>query len=116
MNIKTIHTGNITVSVIDSSDVIIKNEQDALDTMANADSDYIVFHDYQFDRDFFDLSTRKLGDVLQKFSNYYKKIAIIGDFDKYPSKVLKSFIYENNKAGDHVFVPSVEDALALWTR
>ncbi len=44
--------------------------------------------------DFFDLSTRLAGEILQKFINYHVKIAIIGDFSIYTSKSLKDFIYE----------------------
>ncbi|SHJ20092.1 protein of unknown function [Desulfosporosinus lacus DSM 15449] len=45
--------------------------------------------------DFFDLSTKIAGDILQKFVNYDMKIAVLGDFYFYKSKSLKDFLFEN---------------------
>ncbi|WP_245598686.1 DUF4180 domain-containing protein [Sporocytophaga myxococcoides] len=59
---------------------------------------------------FFDLSSGLAGEILQKFSNYRIKLAIIGDFTAYPSKSLKDFMYESNKLGNINFVNSREDA------
>ncbi|WP_212116588.1 DUF4180 domain-containing protein [Niallia circulans] len=43
--------------------------------------------------DFFKLSTRIAGGILQKFINYNIKFAISGDFSSYTNKPLKSFFY-----------------------
>lgn len=61
--------------------------------------------------DFFDLSTGIAGEILQKFINYRKKLAIVGDYSKYTSKALKDFIYESNNGNSIYFVPSIEEAL-----
>ena len=114
MKIKFISAGNRQISEIVSKEVLIKNVQDALDLIGDADSDYIILHDYNFEKDFFDLSTGKLGEVLQKFTTYYKKLAIIGNFDIYPSKTLKDFIYESNKHGAYLFVKSIEEVIKKW--
>ena len=37
------------------------------------------------------------GEILQKFSNYRVRLAIVGDFTPYSSKSIKDFIYESNK-------------------
>jgi hypothetical protein len=99
-----------------STDILIKNTQDVLDLMGNYPADAYVFHTHNFEDDFFDLSTKKLGEILQKFSNYRIKVAIIGDFNKYPSKTLKDFIYETNKFGDYLFVPSMEEVEKKWQK
>jgi len=56
------------------------------------------------------LKTGLAGEILQKFSNYYVELAIVGDFSKYSSKNLQDFIYESNKVGRINFVSSVEEA------
>jgi hypothetical protein len=61
--------------------------------------------------DFFDLSTKIAGEILQKFINYRKKIAIIGDFSIYTSKSLKDFIYECNKGKDIFFLINEKQAI-----
>ncbi len=68
-----------------------------------------------FTENFFKLSTRVAGDILQKFVNYRTKFAIIGDFSCYTSKPLRDFIYESNR-GREVFFVSIEDeAIARLT-
>ena len=59
---------------------------------------------------FFDLKTKIAGDILQKFSTYNSKLAIVGDFTKFPGNSLKDFIRESNKAGRISFVSSIEEA------
>lgn len=60
---------------------------------------------------FFDLKTGYAGELLQKFSTYRLKIAVIGDFSSHPSKSLHDFIYECNKGNCVFFKESVEDGL-----
>ncbi|MFZ2340826.1 MAG: DUF4180 domain-containing protein [Bacteroidales bacterium] len=62
-------------------------------------------------KDFFDLKTKIAGDILQKFSNYRMKLAIIGDFSAIKSKSLRDFIRESNNAGTINFVGSMEEAM-----
>ncbi|QQS44231.1 DUF4180 domain-containing protein [Candidatus Roizmanbacteria bacterium] len=114
MELKRIAAGEHEIVQVISDDILIRNEQDALDLMANAGAQYIVLSDSNFERDFFDLSTRKLGSILQKFTTYFVKLAVIGDFEAYPSKILKEFIYESNKRGEYLFVKSLEDAVKRW--
>jgi hypothetical protein len=60
---------------------------------------------------FFDLKTGFAGEVLQKFSNYRMKIAVIGDFSSYSSKSLKDFMYECNKGSLVFFKKSEEEGI-----
>jgi hypothetical protein len=71
---------------------------------------FIVYKSCVVD-DFFVLSTGIAGEILQKFINYRKKLAIVGDYSKYTSKPLKDFIYESNNGNSIYCVPSVEEAL-----
>lgn len=106
MNIKINEKGNSKVAVIESSEVLINNTQDALDLMATINHMYdcnkMVVNASAITGDFFDLKTRIAGDILQKFTTYKMKIAIVGDFEVYKSKSLRDFIFESNQ-GDQVF-------------
>lgn len=94
------------VAVIDSANVLINNVQDALDLMATVQYMYgcnkLIMKESAMNPDFFALKSGLAGEILQKFSNYQVKIAIIGDFEKFSSKSLRDFIYESNQ-GNQVF-------------
>ena len=93
---------------------MIKNERDVLDLMGEM-SYYrcsgVVLFESSLPTDFFDLSSRIAGEILQKFVNYRKKVAIVGDFSKYPSQSLKDFIYESNKGSQVFFVGTQKEAI-----
>jgi hypothetical protein len=90
MNI--IKKNGTSIAVVNRSQKI-SNVQDMLDLMADIwfqveCTGMIIFQD-SLDRHFFDLKTGFAGEILQKFSNYNFKLAIIGDFSIYSSKSLK---------------------------
>lgn len=114
MDTQVVDMGTTQVSVVVSNDVLINDVNDANDLMANAPTDHMVLHEHNFSKNYFDLSTRKLGEVLQKFTNYRVKLAIIGNFSKYPSESLKAFIFESNKHGDYLFVSSMDEVKEYW--
>lgn len=74
--------------------------------------DKLITKDCAWSTDFFDLSTGFLGEVLQKYANYFFKMAIIGDFSKYPSQVLPDFIRESNRGRQFFFVDTQAEAMA----
>ena len=110
-----VQNNGFAVAVIRSNELIITDTQSALDLIAT------VGHDDNCDRvainkeavieDFFKLSTGIAGEILQKFVNYSKKIAIIGDFSKYTSQPLIDFIYECNQGNAVFFVPDEQTAI-----
>jgi hypothetical protein len=114
MELRTHATGERHIVEVVSGGVLIQDTRDALELIGNAPSDYIILHEHNFASDFFDLSTRKLGDVLLKFGNYHIRLAVLGEFERYPSKALRAFIYETNQHGEFLFVASIEDVLRLW--
>lgn len=103
------------VAVIDASERI-GSAQDMLDQMASAHylngSDAMVVYKESLGEGFFDLKTGFAGEVLQKFSNYRIRLAIVGDFGVYKSKALRDFIYECNKGNLVFFKHSLEEALS----
>ena len=114
MDIKLISINGFNIAEIISNTIELNNEQDALDILANCayqDATSIVMYQENITEDFFDLKTTLAGDVLQKFSNYRVKLAIVGDFLKYSSKSLRDFIYESNKTGRISFVATKQEAI-----
>lgn len=97
-----------------SDQMIIRTIEDGLDLLGNLyyeGFDKIIIQEHHLTTDFFDLKNGMAGEILQKFSNYRVRLAIVGDFSKYNSKSLHDFIYESNKARQVTFVPSTADAL-----
>lgn len=103
------------IALIVSDEIVIKDTQSALDLIASVqyetDCDKLIVNKSCVADDFFILSTGIAGEILQKFINYRKKIAIVGDYSKYTSKPLKDFIYESNNGNSIFFVSSIEEAL-----
>ncbi|MHB1483068.1 MAG: DUF4180 domain-containing protein [Saccharofermentanales bacterium] len=109
----------------DQSFVVIDKEnkidsvQDILDMMASAryhcDCSGIIIYKESLNDDFFDLKTRFAGEILQKFSNYRMRLAIIGDFSIYTSKSLRDFIHESNNGNLVFFKSDIEKALESIT-
>ncbi len=114
MTIEILHINGQQIAEIRSEKVLIHETQDALDIMANSvyrGSVNLILYEHNLTPAFFDLKTGIAGDILQKFSNYNIRLAIIGDFSNTSSKSLKDFIYESNKLGRINFVSSREKAI-----
>ena len=115
MNIEIHQTGEIRIAEVISDKVLIKNPEEGLQLLADLyyqDVDRIILQEKHICTEFFDLKTGIAGEILQKFSNYRVRLAIVGDFSKYQSKSMKDFIYESNKGKQVNFVDSSEDAIA----
>ncbi|MCF8295422.1 MAG: DUF4180 domain-containing protein [Bacteroidales bacterium] len=96
--------------------LLIKEFQDALDLMGDLYYQGVtglVLFESNLTPDFFDLKTRLAGDILQKFSTYRFKLAIVGDFLPYTSKSLQDFIRESNKQKHINFVSTREEAIQI---
>jgi hypothetical protein len=94
--------------------VLIGTVDEAVDIIGEAgmnDCGKIILHENSLDPRFFDLKTGLAGEILQKFSNYRMKLAIVGDFSKYTSKSLRDFIRESNRTGIILFAESVDQIL-----
>lgn len=115
MEIKIVRENEKKIAIIKSNELLITDVQSALDFIATVryetGCDRIILDKISICEDFFRLSTKLAGDILQKFINYYVKIAIIGDFSVYTSKSLKDFIYESNNGKDIFFLPDEMQAI-----
>ncbi len=98
---------------------LINSAEDALDLMGNIyyqGFDALILHSRNITPDFFDLKNGLAGEILQKFSNYRIRLAIVGDFRSLQGKSIRDFMYESNM-GRHVsFVPTVDQALAALAK
>ncbi|MBT3320091.1 MAG: DUF4180 domain-containing protein [Clostridia bacterium] len=72
----------------------------------------LIVHSKSLSDQFLNLKSGIAGEILQKFSNYNMKLAIVGDFSAYPSKALQDFIRECNRGNRILFVDSVDIALS----
>ena len=84
MDTNTVKENNIEIAIVNSSDILIADVQSALDFIATVQYETgcnrVVLNKSAICRDFFDLSTKIAGEILQKFITYRTKIAIVGDF------------------------------------
>jgi hypothetical protein len=115
MNITTIKQNENLIAMVQSEELLISDVQSALDLIATVNYDCnscrIALYKSAVTEDFFKLSTRLAGEILQKFINYGAKLAIIGDYSSYTSKALRDFIYESNHGKDVFFVATKEEAI-----
>ncbi|WP_027381674.1 DUF4180 domain-containing protein [Chryseobacterium daeguense] len=114
MEIKTHAVNNTKIAEVISNDIIINSAQDGLDLLGNIyyqDFDKVIIYEKNICPEFFDLKNKMAGDILQKFSNYRVRLAIIGDFTRYESKSVKDFIFESNKTNHIIFIENLEKAL-----
>jgi hypothetical protein len=110
---------NLVIAELINYQLIISQVQDALDLIADMGTNScsrIIIYERNFHPDFFDLKTKLAGEVLQKFSNYRLKLAIVGDFSKYNSKSMQDFIRESNKGNTVFFLDSIDSALSRLSK
>lgn len=116
MKIEIHIVNNTKIAEVISEVTTINNVEDGLDLLGNLyyqDFDKIIIHEKNITPDFFDLKNGIAGEILQKFSNYRVRLAIVGDFSKYKSKSVNDFIYESNKGGKINFVTSQSEAIKV---
>ncbi len=101
-----------TVSVIDGLTQPLRTGGDLLDVLMNSPSDTVALEAGDLDARFFDLKSGIAGDMLQKVSNYQRRLIILGDFTDVTSQSLRDFIYESNQQGRVIFAATLAEALS----
>ncbi len=86
---------------------------DFLDLLGDCPTETLVLDREALHPDFFELRSGLAGELLQKVSNYRRRLVILGDFAELPSKALRDFLYESNRTGKVVFARELEDAVGL---
>ncbi len=114
MKLEVIKISQTEMVEVISDDLVIQSAADGLDLLGNIyyqGYDQVIVHARNISPDFFDLTTKMAGEILQKFATYRVRLMIVGDFSIYASKSLKDFIFESNR-GKHVnFLESKAEAL-----
>ena len=113
MNIEIHEQEGDRIAEVIADHILITNAEDSLQILVDLyyqDFDKIILHEKNVSPEFFDLKSGLAGEVLQKFSNYRVRLAIVGEFSKYPGQSIKDFIFESNR-GRHVnFLTCLADA------
>lgn len=114
MKVETHHINDTNIAEVISENIVISSAEDGLDLLGNLyyqGFDKIIIHEKNVTPDFFVLKNGMAGEILQKFSNYRVRLAIVGDFSKYASKSVHDFIYESNRSRQVNFVATQAEAL-----
>ena len=63
------------------------------------------------DDEFFQLKTRIAGEIVQKFVQYRRRVAIVGDISRHQaeSSALRAFVTESNRGKEVWFLTSLEE-------
>jgi hypothetical protein len=96
--------------------ITVGSAEDVVDILGNAsfvNCMSVIIHADSFAAGFFDLRTGLAGEILQKFSNYRMRLAIVGDFSRLKSRSWRDFIRESNRGRMVCFVPTVEEAISV---
>jgi hypothetical protein len=104
---------------VEKEQVTISSAEEMLDIMADAGYNGcsgIIIHAGSFSNEFYDLGTGVAGEILQKFSNYRMRLAVVGDFSHLTGKSWRDFIREANRGTTVNFLPSVEEAIARLSK
>ncbi len=112
MKIEICEKEGVRAAVVENNGVVVAAVQDALDLMADPALDgarRIILKRENIAPEFFDLSTRIAGEILQKFATYQMKLAIVGDFSDL-SQTFADFAYESNRGSQIFFCATVDDA------
>ena len=110
---------NDSIAEIVADNLVISKIEDGVDLVGNVyyqGFDNVILCEKNITPAFFDLSTKMAGEILQKFSNYKMRLAVVGDFESYQSKSFKDFVFESNKIGRINFVNSKSEAIEALSK
>ena len=92
----------------------IADPQDAMDLIASAftEADVVAVPAERLDDRFFDLRSGLAGEVMQKFVNYHKRLAVVGDISAHVARstALRDLVVESNR-GRHIWFVADLDQL-----
>ena len=92
----------------------LRSYNDAVDLIGKAFENratLIVIPVECLDDDFFRLQTRIAGELIQKFVQYQRRLAIVGDISRHlaESSALRAFVYESNRGNEVWFLASLDE-------
>ena len=101
------------IHALSEAGVMLREERDALEVIGEAygvELDWLAIPVARFATECFDLKTRALGAILQKFVNYGLRVAIVGDVSQHVARsdAFRDFVREANRGRQLAFAESVE--------
>lgn len=100
--------------------VVVQTAQAVLDLIANLvwgnEAAGLILHEKQVDPAFFDLKTGLAGEVIQKCTNYRIRLALVGNFERFPSQSLQAFMRESNRGSHVYFAKALDEAIEVLAR
>jgi hypothetical protein len=112
------HSQKALAEVVKGS-IVIESASDILDILGEVSfsgSSAVIIYSDSFSHEFYDLRSGVAGEILQKFSNYRIRLAIVGDFSHLTGKSWRDFIRESNRGMAISFLPTLEEALSVLTK
>lgn len=104
----------VKVAEIIADGVVLSCAEDGMDIISecfSVDAQGIIMHEENLSPDFFELRTRLAGEVLQKFTQYHIRFAVVMDIARVESKSLRDFIRESNRGGNVIFASTAAEAM-----
>src|SRR6476620_479416 len=92
--------GEIRIAELIADQILVNNADEGLQVLVDLyyqDFDRIILYEKNISPLFFDLRTKLAGEILQKFSNFRVRLAIVVEFNKYTGQSIRDFIAESNK-------------------
>jgi hypothetical protein len=109
-------TGSISIAEVRDDAFVVANGHMAGELILNASfagADALLLRKEQLPIGFFDLKSGLAGEILQAFSTYRMRLAIVGDFAEHTGDAWLAFVRESNRMGQVSFVSTTDEALAL---
>lgn len=110
------HIEGVPVFMLDAEGPPIKDDREAVDLIVSAGkygagAEWTVIPVDRLGDDFFELSTRKAGAIVQKFVQYNMGFVAIGDISDRvaASESLAAWVRESNRGKDIWFVSNVDE-------
>ncbi|MBP0450828.1 DUF4180 domain-containing protein [Kitasatospora sp. RG8] len=106
---EVVEIAGTTVLRLPAEGTVIGGEGDAMDLIGDAmgrDATWVVVPAARLGGDFFRLSTRVAGGIVQKFVNYRIGLAVTGDISEHvaASSALRDFVVESNRGNQLWFL------------
>lgn len=112
MSSRVLDVAGVRALVCESRGPLIASEREAADLVGealSAEARLVAIPLARLSPAFLDLKTGLAGAVLQKFVNYHRRVAILGDISQAvsASQALRDFVYESNRGRTVWFVPDL---------